>query len=88
MLHNCLAKMLKEILPHLFYTTMTYFNIMSAVFSYFFKDINVLPAVLFTFAYRLPNFFYFKLVLGLFQIHSEKLSTSTAVRGLFKKFVD
>ena len=59
---------------------MTYFNIVPAVFSYFFKDVNVLPAVLFTFAYRLPNFSYFKLVLGLFQIHSEKLSTRTAVK--------
>ena len=58
---------------------MTYFNIVPAVFSYFFNYVNVLPAVLFTFAYRLPNFSYFKFVLGLFQIHSKKLSTRTAV---------
>ena len=57
---------------------MMYFNIVPAVFSYSFKDLNVLPAVLFTFAYGLPNS-YFKLVLGLFRIHSEKLSTRTAV---------
>ena len=42
---------------------MTYYNIVSAVFSYFFKDLNVLPAVLFTISYLLPNFSYFKLVL-------------------------
>ena len=59
---------------------MMYFNIVPAVFLYFFKDVNVLPAVLFTFAYQLPNFSYFKLVLGLFQIYSEKLSTRTAVQ--------
>ena len=58
---------------------MMYINIVPAVFSYFFKDVNALPAVLFTFEYRLPNFSYFKLVLGLFQIHFEKLSTRTAV---------
>ena len=69
-----------SILPHLFQSTMTYFNIVLAVFSYSFKDVNVLPAVLFTFAYRLPNFSYFKLVLGLFEIRSEKLSTRTAVQ--------
>ena len=40
----------------------------------------MLPAVSFTFTYRLLNFSYFKLVLGLFQIHFEKLSTSTAVQ--------
>ena len=54
-------------------------KIVPAVFSYFFEDLNVLPAVLFTIAYRLPNFSYFKIVLGLFQIHSEKLLTRSAV---------
>ena len=34
---------------------MTFFNIVPAVFSYFFKDVTVLPAVLFTFAYRIPE---------------------------------
>ena len=53
-------------------------DIVLAVFSYFFKDLNVLPAVLFTIAYRLSNSSYFKLVLGLFQIYSEKLLTRTA----------
>ena len=55
---------------------MTYFNIVPAVFSH---SLNVFPAVLFTFAYRLPNFSNFKLLLSLFQIHSQKLSTRTAV---------
>ena len=62
---------------------MTYFNSVPAVFSYSFEDLyvlaNGLAAVLFTFAYRLPNFSNFKRVLGVFQIHSEKLSTRTAV---------
>ena len=53
--------------------------IVPAVFSYFFKDLNVLPTVLFTIAYRLPISSYFKFVLGLFQIYFEKLSTRTAV---------
>ena len=58
---------------------MTYFNIVPAVFSYFFKDLNVLPAVLFTFVYRLPSSSYFELVLGFFQVRFEKLSTRTEV---------
>ena len=33
---------------------MTYYDIVPAVFSFFFKDLNVLPAVLCTIAYRLP----------------------------------
>ena len=80
MLHDYQAKCLKKISPHLFYSTMTYFNIVLAVLSYFFKDKNVLPIVLFTFAYQLPNFSYFKVGLGLFQIHSANLSTRTALQ--------
>ena len=55
------------------------FSQCACCFLIFLQRSNVLPAVLFTFAYRLPNFSYFKLVLGLFQIHSEKLSTRTTV---------
>ena len=58
---------------------MTSYNIVPVFFSYFFKDLNVLPAILFTIAYRLPNFSYLELERGLFKNDSEKLLTITAV---------
>ena len=54
-------------------------NIVPALFSFFFEDLNVLPAVSFTIEYRFSKFFLFKFVFGLFQINSEKLLTRTAV---------
>ena len=36
--HNYQTKMLKEILPHFTKLAMMYYNIVPAVFSYFFKD--------------------------------------------------
>ena len=44
---------------------MTYYNIVLALFSFFFKDFNVLPVVLFKIAYLLPNSSYFKLRLAI-----------------------
>ena len=44
---------------------MTYYNIVPAVFFYFLKDLNMLPAVLFMIAYPLPNSSYDKSKLSL-----------------------
>ena len=48
MRHNYQAKMLQEILLQ---STTTYYHIVPALFSFFFKDLNALPVVLFTVAY-------------------------------------
>ena len=54
---------------------MTYIKLLTLrlLFSHFFSDLNVLPSSLLTTAYRLPDFSYFKLMFGFFQIRSEKL---------------
>ena len=44
---------------------MMYYSIVPAVFFYFFKDLNMLPAVLFMITYRLPNSSYGKSKLSL-----------------------
>ena len=63
---------------------MAHYNIVPAVFLYFFKDLHVLPAVLCTIHIDCPILLFqircvFKVVLGLVQTRSEKLSTRTAV---------
>ena len=40
------------------------YNIVSALFSFFFKDLNLLSAVLFTISYRSPNSSYSNLCLA------------------------
>ena len=50
--------------PITFQTHFVQYNIVSAFFSFFFKDLNVLAAVFFTIAYRLPNSSYSNLCLA------------------------
>ena len=79
MLHDYLAKVLKEILPHLFLSTMTYFNIVPAVFSIFLQRRKCVARCFVYFRVSITQFFILQTCARPFQIHSEKLSTRTAV---------